>query len=542
MGMAASQARYLALTGRMNDIEYQGQQINQQRTTLSTQINELYNSLLDMSVPTPPSQTDFSKTVYSGTLGATKFTMGTVRPTGNDNYNIDLKFSMSGDAVTKTNRSKTLIKNTETLNYADASKEALSKVFYSEDVTTYTQSTAVTAVPEGTDSDNKDIMIATNYGAVKDLKDVILAGSDKKSIADTSTLNDDSPVYVIAKMKDIKAGGKYEKLLTKNEGETSGINNVYEYTSVTETVIGDPKVGFGVSDKYANDKVEALGYYTYEGEPGKDTEPILITTVARLKEELQKNPPKIVKQSGTGDIPLHNEVYQTGDCDYLVKNGSNVTPLYSLNTNEKGESIGRDKISDCGVDISNVIAGLRHSFNISENEMDDDQLLSLFSVYVVKSESGEETPYFIQNKDYESVIDGKYTNIPSYEYNASGTYTNAKPTDNCKLEFDATGRITRVGIPNDSGDYDWVELTVSTEVDQMAYEEAMKDYNYEKIVYDKRQEEINLKTSIVQQQDKNLELKLTRLDNERTALNTELEAVKKVVNDNIDKTYKTFNG
>ena len=60
--------------------------------------------------------------------------------------------------------------------------------------------------------------------------------------------------------------------------------------------------------------------------------------------------------------------------------------------------------------------------------------------------------------------------------------------------------------------------------------------------HDKKQQEINAKTSIVQQQDKNLELKLTRLDNERNAVNTEIEAVKKVVSDNIEKSYKTFSG
>ena len=41
---------------------------------------------------------------------------------------------------------------------------------------------------------------------------------------------------------------------------------------------------------------------------------------------------------------------------------------------------------------------------------------------------------------------------------------------------------------------------------------------------------------------KNLELKLTRLDNERNALNTELEAVKKVIDDAIEKGFKTFSG
>ena len=119
-------------------------------------------------------------------------------------------------------------------------------------------------------------------------------------------------------------------------------------------------------------------------------------------------------------------------------------------------------------------------------------------------------------------------------------------TDNkkgCQLEFDSsTGRITQIGIPDDDGKISWVKVTAETVTDQDAYDEAFNDYEYEKNVYDKKQQEINAKTSIVQQQDKNLELKLTRLDNERNAVNTEIEAVKKVVSDNIEKSYKTFSG
>ena len=37
MGMAASQARYLALTARKTNVEYEGQQINQERTALANQ-------------------------------------------------------------------------------------------------------------------------------------------------------------------------------------------------------------------------------------------------------------------------------------------------------------------------------------------------------------------------------------------------------------------------------------------------------------------------------------------------------------------------
>lgn len=65
MGMAASQARFLGLTARKTNVEYEGQQINQQRTTLSNQSANYYNSLLGMSVPVPPSVSDYTKTVYT---------------------------------------------------------------------------------------------------------------------------------------------------------------------------------------------------------------------------------------------------------------------------------------------------------------------------------------------------------------------------------------------------------------------------------------------------------------------------------------------
>lgn len=70
MGMAASQARFLGLTARKSNVEFEGQQVNQQRTTLANQSANYYNDLLGMSVPTPPSVDSFTKTVYSFTDGA----------------------------------------------------------------------------------------------------------------------------------------------------------------------------------------------------------------------------------------------------------------------------------------------------------------------------------------------------------------------------------------------------------------------------------------------------------------------------------------
>ena len=70
MGMAASQARFLGLTARKTNVEFEGQQINQQRTTLSNQSANYYNQLLGMAVPVPPSVDDYTKTVYTFKDGA----------------------------------------------------------------------------------------------------------------------------------------------------------------------------------------------------------------------------------------------------------------------------------------------------------------------------------------------------------------------------------------------------------------------------------------------------------------------------------------
>lgn len=51
MGLAASQARTLALNARKSDLEYQGQQVNQQRTILSNQTETFYQKILALQVP-----------------------------------------------------------------------------------------------------------------------------------------------------------------------------------------------------------------------------------------------------------------------------------------------------------------------------------------------------------------------------------------------------------------------------------------------------------------------------------------------------------
>ena len=65
MGMAASQARWIALAARKTNVEYEGQQINQARTALANKSSQLWNELYSMEVPTAPSTTEYTQTQYT---------------------------------------------------------------------------------------------------------------------------------------------------------------------------------------------------------------------------------------------------------------------------------------------------------------------------------------------------------------------------------------------------------------------------------------------------------------------------------------------
>ena len=75
MGMSASQARFLCLTARKNNVEFEGQQINQQRTCLSNESASYYSELCNMAVPVPPSVDDYTKVTYTFNDGAMKNTI-----------------------------------------------------------------------------------------------------------------------------------------------------------------------------------------------------------------------------------------------------------------------------------------------------------------------------------------------------------------------------------------------------------------------------------------------------------------------------------
>ena len=115
------------------------------------------------------------------------------------------------------------------------------------------------------------------------------------------------------------------------------------------------------------------------------------------------------------------------------------------------------------------------------------------------------------------------------------TFVEKKTFDPVDIEFDDNGRPQKITI-------DGYEYSVSATRyhDDEAYEAALRDYTMEKDEYNKMVADLNARTESLQQEDKVLELRLNQIDTEQQQLSTELEAVKNVLKENIESTFKTF--
>ena len=130
-----------------------------------------------------------------------------------------------------------------------------------------------------------------------------------------------------------------------------------------------------------------------------------------------------------------------------------------------------------------------------------------------------------------------YTNNKTTDYTGNTDqyyYSSTKKTASEKISgvtfaTDANGNFTKINVPNQG------EMTLNTEKvrDDVGYESAMRNYTITKENYDRSIADINAQTEIIQQQDKTLELRLKQLDTEQSALQTELEAVTKVIDKNV---------
>ena len=495
MGMSASQARLLSLQARQSNLEYQGQQINQERTILSQQCTALYNSLLEMNVPTPPSTNDYTTIKYSGTDGATTFALGTVKPSG-ELYNVEIQQSATGAAIT-TNYGSSVVGKAG----ADISVNPVQP--------TSVQGTGIYGqLNDGTEYQDGDIYIDETPVSGQTLID----GKEDVSNYMELTAEGYKPV------EKFEAGKNYYKKSSKEDFEAAEDQSKYSHLRENTEEVSLKLKSSDLSSYYvrtSSGDVAAL----YEGSPYVEPNEDGTFSLKTLEgvEYFQK------ANGGTTTITNPNDGATTiaGQTAYDFNTAANMEEFSSFDWEKYREAI-------------------RNSYGSSDSSITEDD----FYVFLVTSETGTKTLQFALKSDVDSP-DGF---ADTFSYTPNGKYTTSTPTDKCQLEFDTQGRITKIGIPtvdSTTGEiisYRYIDLKAETVTDNAAYQDAYNQYEYAQYEYDKKQQEINAKTSIIQQEDRNLELKLQRLDNERTQITTEIEAVDKVINDNIEASYKTFSG
>lgn len=167
MGMAASQARWISLAARKTNVEYEGQQINQARTALANQSAELWNKLYKMDVPTPPSTTDFTKTVYSFTSGTKENKVESIQDADETidgiNYNSYVTYSTDVSEY----------KGIRTTNYNPQVQKVSATADHGEYYMVGTNS--LTCLADVTDPDEKNTYVQALNQIVKDWPDSPLA-------------------------------------------------------------------------------------------------------------------------------------------------------------------------------------------------------------------------------------------------------------------------------------------------------------------------------------------------------------------------------
>ena len=435
--MSASQARLLSLTARQSNLEFEGQQINQQRTNLSNQSANYYNSLLTMTVPTPPSTDDYTTVKYEFVIGGNDATIKQVLPQDNlGNY---------------------LVEYTTTLASIGVQENQAYKI---------------------TASANNS---STKHGKL----DRVPAGS-------TDAYDENLQYYV----------------QTFREDDTHGT-----LTALTNE-----------SERY--DKTRLTGNVTYYNKYGNQVEATEAVdgTTGELKDEYTA---LVTKQSDEIGYSLVNiQLADRASYNAALDRGE-IVNKFQENTTDN--TYGNDDVvtyaASNDATFSTVGAEYKEAFLNSG--------LDINEFYQYKSSTGIR---FAKKEDIERSANNSTISVMTYAV-ASMQNEHTNTLTGVQIEFDTTGRISSMT----DAEGNTYTMTTSTITDDDAYEDAYNQYIYDQYVYDQKQNEINAHIEILQAQDKNLELRLSQLNTEHNAIQTEMEAVQKVLSKNIETSFKTFN-
>ena len=550
MGMSASQARFLCLTARKNNVEFEGQQINQQRTTLSNESASYYSELCNMAVPVPPSIDDFTKVSYTFNDGAMTNTVTSLIYSKGENgneagYHVnyvqqwqdDYSIVPASTSLVQVEGDKYTIGATVLRKIGDTSINGTTPSA-NQGNTGNTGGTSGTRTPEETPEEQ-------NNSSVKeyiDITDSATGQTTRYEVFRDSETN--QPYYE----KPSSALSEYEEnMLMYFDTDASGnVTNAYikgsdnKYYHIDDIGQDYPISGFNEEAHTMATEDESGNTYLVGIENGQhikldDDGNSLTGGRVDITDESQ-----IIKVNEKANPAAGAQEAENENAGVTAQN------IQETESNMSAADYSKDEYLSTlsGKDLENALAVESYYLALLRDSVDKNA--NFYIRYVKNTTTGNYEPFFYKEGELTAANTTTDRNLKSVAAYTLGTETKTKEVLNqkCSIEQDASGRYVAITVEienNGKTEEKKYTLNTSTTTDEDAYNDAMNLYYYKQHEYDHKIQEINSKLEIIQQQDKQLELKLKQLDTEENAISTEMDAVKKVISKNVDSSFKTFN-
>lgn len=521
MGMAASQARYLGLTARKTNVEYEGQQINQARTALANQSANTFNELLALEVPTAPSTQDYTTTQYSYEDGTVAEIITEMTPLENDpdGYNYLVTHYHYSDVFTGVENIKrnpqVYVSDRIEKNEVDKNKVS-STTNEATGETVYSVRGYECKAYDETDTAQKELFdtLSNSYTALQEADP-----------ADIMTYTD--------------SGGKLHMVLNSElEGALKGESAANDYymsgsRAAVMEIEANP-IGITTDPETGETSYTVNGNECTKYDETNESMKIAFDKAVAQNAELGKLDPNSIYMYTDENAAVH--FISQNDINGVISGDANATD-YSVATGVP-TMLGNIELSI--YDPTDKEQKEQYE-QILKDWPDSTFAASPSTIYTWES-SGQR--YFACYEDLMSSWEGATNpampteNQPELKYYcAQDISTKIERTEKALIDFNSEGRAESIRYENSSAVR---TLNTETITDEAAYNDAMNQYYYDQQVYEKKIEDINAKTKKIQEQDRTLELRLRQLDTEQEALQTEMEAVAKVIEKNIESTFKTF--
>ena len=514
MGMSASTLRLTMLTARLSQLQFQGQQINQQRTMLSNESSALYNSLLTAEVPTAPDPSQFTRIKYKS--GNTEIISYGQNASGPYSHNMTIK-----RPATESVKSQSTYNN---INLTRSVDSAAKPYDFIANINGVNRNLSLVG---GSDAQAKLEKYETALDAYEKMQAI---DSVRSSILkDQKSLNTSS---------------------LKEYAQTVGFN-ITAGTPAEDT----PTYTIDQNDEATVALFLAAGALTIDSSSGEITqtqasksgnwwEDIQLPEKIQGQDltEEQTNAQNLIKILNGGSVTEDGKAYEM-PYDQANSLFEEIAKQLSMSTGGKYETTSGGQPVDTGYTSAaeyyqNVVQPAYSAYqsscatpgltNVGEGE----------TLFTYKDDNGDDAYIYLPVEDIsEDIFQTTVDTAKVYENQVS--YIEGETvaeTVNANVTFDEDGLMTKATL--DTGEV--LTFEVETELDETAYNAAMVEYDYRVQKYEKELSDANAKLAKIQAQDQKLEVQLTQLETEQKAIQTEIDAVKAVRDKSIERSFKTF--